>query len=761
MKFLNNLSIKKKIISIILIVNFLTLSVAAIVVIFHSRQTFRHDLVNNSIVNTKLIGEYCIPGLVFEDTVRLKQNLIKLDTIPYISNAIVYNSSGKLMAAYHRSNHEISMPVFTTTNNNTTYNDNYFHIYQNILYKSKAIGAIYIRISLQQLHQRISWYTFTIILLFSLAIAIAFLLAYYFQRIVSHPILRLANITRKITNQGDYSVRITCDTNDEIGELYDRFNTMLAKIEHRQKERDKALQELSESEERFKKIAASAQDGIILMNPQGNIVFWNKAAERIFGYTFDEVKGENLHRLLIPTDYLVKAEEGIQNFIKTGEGKVIGQTIETKATKSTGEEFEIELSVSATRIQNAWNAVGIVRDITARKQYENNLKTAKEKAEESNKLKSAFLANVSHEIRTPMNAIVGFTDLMQRSSTSEKKRNQFMKIVHRNGLNLLKLVEDILDISKIDAKQMELSKNDVSLNTLMSELYDSYENIRQIQEKHLIELRWRKETKEKTNVVLNTDGFRLRQIMSKLIDNALKFTETGYVEFGYQLTTNSTIRFYVTDTGIGLEKEKLDAIFDYFRQADLSTKREYGGSGLGLAIVKGLVELMGGNVLVNSVKGSGSSFSFELPYSETESQKENNQQDKTTDEIIENMDVDWSDKIILIVEDEVSNYELLEEALRITGAKLLWAKDGKPAIDLCKSNSNIDLILMDIQMPKMNGYEATREIKALRPDIPVIAQTAFAMSGEYKKAIEAGCTDYIMKPIQLDNLYAKLKKYFG
>ncbi len=395
--------------------------------------------------------------------------------------------------------------------------------------------------------------------------------------------------------------------------------------------------------------------------------------------------------------------------------------------------------------------IGMVEDVTKRIEEENDLKHAKEKAEEADSLKTAFLANMSHEIRTPMNAIIGFSDLLTDPDITDEEKEEYVNVIKNNGNILLNIIDDIIDIAKIEAGQIKIYRTQCAINEILYELYTNFNKQKKIINKTNVEIIIN--TGKFQNITILSDPFRLRQILTNLLNNALKFTEKGYIQFGFTIE-DPLIKFFVKDTGIGIDEDKVNDIFSRFRQADLSDTRKYGGTGLGLTISKNLVELLGGKMWVESKVNEGSSFYFELPYQKISSS--GILPNFTQHESIED---NWENKSILIVEDDITNYKYLEKALRKTKARIIWVEDGQPAVDICNSKEKIDLVLMDIQMPLMDGYEATRQIKRIRKNIPIVAQTAYAMSGERDKSIKAGCDDYIPKPIKISTLHSVIRKY--
>ena len=390
-----------------------------------------------------------------------------------------------------------------------------------------------------------------------------------------------------------------------------------------------------------------------------------------------------------------------------------------------------------------------------RKENELELKLSKEKAEQADKLKTSFLANMSHEIRTPMNSIVGFSELITRKNVPQQKKDIYAEYISNSGKALLALIDDIIDISKIDAKQLRIVKSQVKINAMITELIEYYNSYKNENYKQEVTLKKHFSVDDEGFSIL-CDSVRLRQILNNLLSNALKFTEKGFVEIGYLLPNKATILFYVQDTGIGIAPEKSTLIFDRFRQADDSTTRKYGGTGLGLAISRKLIQLMGGQIWVESELGKGATFFFSLPLiipSKSETILENLS--------TKNAPSSFKAKTILIAEDEDTNFLFLQEVLSPTNVAILRAHNGIEAIELVKKNDSIRLVLMDIQMPRMNGYQATQEIKKLKPSLPVIAQTAYAMAEDRAKGERAGCDYYLSKPIKPNDLLETLKQYLN
>ncbi len=395
----------------------------------------------------------------------------------------------------------------------------------------------------------------------------------------------------------------------------------------------------------------------------------------------------------------------------------------------------------------------LISNLISRNHFEDKLLQAKEKAEEADRLKSSFLANMSHDIRIPMTAIIGFSDLLADPDLTIGEREEFVELVSNSGQDLLTLIDNIVDVAKIETGQLRIQKDKYSLSHIFKELYTNHSRNSSLVNQDDLELILDFPDKYK-NVPFKTDAFRFKQVLNNLIDNAIKFTDKGSIHFGISNIWPDNIEFYVQDTGMGIAEETQDIIFMRFSKIDRSYTKEYNGTGLGLAICKSLVELMGGEIRVVSYPGKGSAFYFThpLPKEATDAIKKEVSKNKAT--------YDWSGKTILIAEDVEQNYKFLEHIIAPSKAKVVWVKNGKDALDYIKEKKECDCILMDIRMPIMNGIDATAEISKLST-VPIIAQTAYTLGDEKQLAINAGCVDYIPKPVHADVLLKTIEKHMS
>lgn len=397
--------------------------------------------------------------------------------------------------------------------------------------------------------------------------------------------------------------------------------------------------------------------------------------------------------------------------------------------------------------------MGLNIDITKQKKHESELIKAKEKAEESDRLKSAFLANMSHEIRTPMNGIMGFTQLLKNEMFSKNEQKEYLNIINSKSKQLLQIINNIIDISKLEANQVKVREETFSVHQMLKELYQEYQVEMKEAKKDHIKLNISEESLFK-DISIKTDKAKVRQILSNLISNAIKYTEEGNIEIGC-IPKDRKLLFYIQDTGIGISSDKQEIIFHRFRQAEDYSTRKYGGTGLGLTISNGLVNLLGGKIWLKSEESEGSCFYFTIPH--TEQHLINKEKDASFCQKQDEAAFNWNDKNIMIVEDDPGSLHLMQAVIHRTNANCIICKTGKEAMQkFDKYQNQISIALMDIQLPDIKGTEVIKYIKNKNPDLPVIAQTANAMDGDKAKYLKEGCDDYISKPIKASKLLTKI-----
>ena len=500
---------------------------------------------------------------------------------------------------------------------------------------------------------------------------------------------------------------------------------------------------LQQSEQKFKDIAELLPQTIYECDLIGNLSFVNKQALEMFGYSQEDFnKGVNLKQLFVPEEW-----GHIQQNIKDlAEGKSVKDNLYVAKRKNGSVfPFEVHSNVFYKDGKSAgFRGIGI--DMTAQKKVEQELIIAREKAEQSDKLKSAFLSNMSHEIRTPLNAIIGFSNLLSDEDTSNEQRLEYKKYIQNSSEYLLNLINDIIDHSRIEAGQLEIVSSEFNLNDLMKELYLNFKSQQKNKFKEHIELKY-ENLNQTEEIIVEADPVRIKQVIANLLDNAFKFTDNGSIQFGYVLQKGDNILITVKDTGIGINEEDKPLVFKRFYKLCNEKDKLYGGSGLGLSICKNLVSLMKGSIWFESKKGAGTQFYINLPVC-IKKYKQIVVKSSTEDDL---SNFNWNGKTILVAEDEISNFELVKAFLRHTNATIIHAANGKEAVNFIQTNQ-IDLILMDIQMPVMSGYEAIRMIRQIQPKIPIIAQTAYAMAGEKEEILQSGSDAYLAKPLDRSTL---------
>lgn len=478
----------------------------------------------------------------------------------------------------------------------------------------------------------------------------------------------------------------------------------------------------------------------------------NKAFASAYGKRVDEVEGHlqsDLHKSIAESDKYIDDDLEV---IQSGRLKSIQEEYFTNYHGETRILQTVKIPMRSGYDQGI-AVLSVSIDITERIAFESELTQAKNKAEEVDRLKTAFLANMSHEIRTPMNAIIGFSELLNDPDLTSQNRAEFVKLIGENSRVLLSLIEDIIDVAKIEAGQIRIVQGVCEVNVVLKELENKAIELLSKQSHKQLKVKLNCEVDD-PGFAITTDPLRFKQVMKNLVGNAIKFTEKGYVEIGYNIEAEQgKIIFYVKDTGIGLKDDKLSLIFERFRQAEESSTKEYGGTGLGLTISRRLVEIMGGSMWVESVLHEGSTFYFSLPYQSTNVSE-------PTKPLFKQYDThDWSNMSILVAEDEASNFELISATLNKTKANIVRAYNGLEAVEIIQAGKPVDLILMDIRMPVMNGHEATRRIRLIYPDLPIISLTAYAMSDDIQRSIDAGCNAHISKPFKPSELLNKLEVF--
>jgi len=510
-------------------------------------------------------------------------------------------------------------------------------------------------------------------------------------------------------------------------------------LDQKIKENEQTQKLLRKNEIMLSGVISSAMDAIVLMDEEGHVIHWNMAAVEIFGYTEDEMRG----RLLIET---------IKDFPGWTNESFVNQRTELTAVHKDGDEFPIELTITDIQDESEIYYSAFIRDISSRRQREEELLQMKEKAEQAAKAKSQFLSVMSHELRTPLNAVIGITHLMLQGNPREDQQED-LRTLQFSGESLLHIINDILDFTKLDSGKIELSAIDFNLRELSQSLYQSFSY--KAKEKGIV---FDVEYDEKMPFMVKGDNFRLSQVLNNLISNAIKFTREGSVKLKISLIEERgaayVTKFSVIDTGIGIAEEKKDKIFEQFTQADSNTTRLYGGTGLGLSISAKLVELMDSAIVVDSELGKGSDFNFTILFQPGSAAEQAVPVQKAADKSNE----PFHNKLILLAEDNAFNANIARRFITGWGANMDVVADGWQAIEFV-SRKRYDLILMDVQMPVLDGFACTRKIRKHFKDIPIIAITASPKNEILQDILLCGMNDFVSKPFKPNELRSKILEY--
>lgn len=506
------------------------------------------------------------------------------------------------------------------------------------------------------------------------------------------------------------------------------------------------------AEEKLRNLSSAVEqtlDTIVITDYNGIIEYVNPSFEDITGYSFDETLGKTPGILKSGKQHPEFYREMWETILS---GKVFKEEFINR--KKNGEFFDEEKTISPIFNKNKviTHFVGTGVDITKRKQVERELIEAKEKAEESDRLKTSFLSNMSHEIRTPMNGILGFTSLLKEPKLSGEEQQEYISIIEKAGDRMLNIINDIVNISKIESGLTEISISETNINEQIEYVCSFFKPEATQKGLTLTCTRFL----SSNFAIVNTDKEKVYAILTNLMKNAIKYTKSGSVEIGCEIK-GKFLRYFVKDTGIGIYQDKMKMVFERFRQASESHTRDYEGAGLGLSISKAYAEMLGGEIWVESEDGKGSTFFVTIPYDVVVTVNNIDNKTITAAESI----VHPENLKILIAEDDAASEMLVRIVLSTFSSNILDAKTGTEAVEICRNNSDIDLILMDIKMPDMDGFEAARQIRRFNKNVVIIAQTAWGFVGNSEKAIESGCNDYISKPIDLVALKGLIQKHFG
>lgn len=771
MKSLKSFSIRSKLVAISLMVTVVAIGIGFAFIIVKHIQTLQSNMISTAKLQAKYIGQECAVPLSFGRgyVAELKTTLeVTVKIMPNVISAAIYDIKGKVFASLNCDERTV-IPGLPGEGQSEKFEGDFFILVQPIKIEDikglddEMVGTLYLKLSTSTLKKNIQDSLVTTSILILVLIILSYFLANKLQTIISEPILNLASISRDISKNRDYTLRVEKKGEDEIGTLYDEFNAMLAQIQIRDTERDKVEEKLrrsknalKESEEKYRSIFENATQGIFQAAPDGRLLTANSAFAQILGY---DSPGEM--KMLITTfgEQLCADHKKRKEFKHLMEEKGFIRGFESRAYRKDKTIIDVSQNVHEVRDSDGRLRYyeGILEDITGRKRSE-ELKIAKDAAEAANKAKSEFLANMSHEIRTPMNAILGFTELLE-GKIRDEQQSSYLSAISASGKTLLSLINDILDLSRIEAGKLEVQYTAFNPHILFDEIEHIFS-----QEVHVRGLDFLVDVDPSLPRGLLLDEIRLRQILFNIVGNAVKFTEKGYIKLElkkqYKTDDHSSLDliFIVEDTGIGIAGDQHELIFEAFKQPKGQIPVQYEGSGLGLSITRRLVEMMGGTVSVESEPGKGSTFKVIFNDVEVASMGEKAENEDTADVDIDS--ITFEKAVILIADDTESNRNLLKGFLNMPPFTLMEAKNGKEAVELTRLHRP-DLVFMDMRMPVITGYEATRILKADADfkSIPIIALTASVMKRQEEKIKAAGCDGYLKKPVRRAALLAESMRF--
>lgn len=537
--------------------------------------------------------------------------------------------------------------------------------------------------------------------------------------------------------------------NEEYMQLNEELSQSNEELSQTNEELLDAQKRIAKSEEKFRKAFFINPDAITINRIEdGMYTSVNKGFTRMFGYSETETIGKTSLELNIWQN-----PEERKAFVNLLQTDGIIDNLEVSLCTKEGTVLLCLVSTVVIEYDGISHILSVTKNITTRKMMELDLIKAKEKAEESDRLKTAFLQNMSHEIRTPMNAIMGFSALLHKQYNNKAKLEYYSNIINRRCADLLDIINEVLDVAKIESGQLPVNTEECKMMELFSDISLFFQEYQKRQNKQHIIFNVQINN-EIADAVFLVDKVKLKQILINIIGNAFKFTEQGFIQVGCDVDDNQFVVFYVSDTGIGIPEDKRSFIFERFTQLESTPGHLYGGTGLGLSIVKGLVDLLGGQIWLTSELGKGSTFYFKLPYKTI---------DKSPQKLsysTENKEFDFCNKTMLIVEDDKYNADYLIEILNDTGLDIIHTFYGIEAVQIATTRK-IDIVLMDIRLPDIDGYLATQLIRKNNPNVKIVAQTAYASHEDKEKAIFAGCNDYISKPILSELLLPIIKKQLG
>jgi len=750
MRWYRDLSIRLKLEGIVMVTCGAALLVASLVFTFYDRRTFLDAKTQDLITSAKMIGSNSTAAITFGDPKSAADTLGALHAQQHVVNACIYDADGNVFAKYSRGGNEARFSPPMPQRDRSAIVARNMILFQPITLNGEFIGTIYIQADLQDLNDRLTRFGEIASIVLLISLGFAFVLASRLQRVISGPIRELADTALAVTAHENYSIRAKKHGRDEIGSLFDQFNSMLDRIQHRdvalQNAHDELEERVAERTSYLNAVIENSPLAIMVLDREQNIQLCNPAFENLFQYTRQEIVGKPIDRLLPDGEAPVLALDGKP------------MSTSTRRLRKDGTLIDVELhAVGLTFGHKTGGSLCIYQDISARKRAEEATQRAAEAAESSSRAKSEFLANMSHEIRTPLNGVIGMTDLALDTELNPEQR-EYLETVKLSADSLLTVINDILDFSKIEAGKIDLDPIDFDLRDCLEATLKTL--ALRADEKGLELLC---EVAAEIPDAVRGDSGRLRQVIINLVGNAIKFTHDGEVALKVQVAApevgECVLHFVVADTGIGIPLEKQKLIFDPFTQADTSTTRKYGGTGLGLAISARLVKMMGGEIWVKSEVGVGTQLHFTTRVGAANA-KAVQVGSIAPSEVLRGVKV-------LVVDDNRTNRRIVEGMLRRWEMTPTSAESGEEALARLSAASeqrqSYSLILTDMHMPNMDGFALVERIRQ-KPELStaiVMMLTSAGHRGDATRCKELGVAAYLLKPIRQSELREALARVLG
>ncbi len=710
---------------------------------------YKRDLESSTQLYARVIGEYCIAPLAFGDEKGAHDMLTKIRALPDLTAALLYDPLDTLVAEFVNSGVSSYKPI-RPDSLPAGFRDHKLVVIEPIRYQNVNYGTLILIASTDLMNKQIRDYVLIFISVMIVLLLVGYFLTNWLQGFVSQPILKLADFTNVISSGGDYSLRIERESDDEIGLLYTRFNEMLEQIGYRDKVSKEAQLEITLTNEKLNLILDNAPFGFLHYNEKGIITTCNRGHEEIFSLNRESLIGKSLFETIHDPVMLHPFEESLKGELS----EFTGLYTSTMSGKS------VYIRAIYTPLfsddQRVIGGVGIFEDISEQKKSE-KLMVEKEAAVFANKAKSIFLANMSHEIRTPLNAILGFSQLMEKDPTLTPDQRENVSIINTSGEHLLALINDVLEMSKIEAGRIQLNPDTFNLTDMLEDVVTLFRN-RAKEKKIELHTDFQRDMPD----YIFADEGKIRQILINLLSNALKFTIEGRVSIRVMTSTMDTgellLHGEVEDTGIGIAADEIEKVFMHFEQTR-SGKQAHSGTGLGLAICREYIRMMNGDITVSSEPGKGTIFRFHVGIEAATGVHQERAGSQTR---VTGLQPGQPIFTIVVADDKEPNRVLLEKMLTGVGFRVEGARNGLEAVELYQ-RIHPDLILMDMFMPEMDGFEAIRKIRSLPEgsNVKIFAVTASVFEDDRDHVLEAGADEFIKKPFREHDIFEKIRDHLG